>query len=414
MKIYLFCESFNLGGVQSFYLRLAKAYYGKFILVSLTNIYDIQFLNDLKRADISYLFASDLFTIPVKLKRATHLNLIPINRIKVLNNLPENVLNIHVSSLSGAVFASRLSKYKNVKLNIGIYNSLIFGWKGDYNSYYELLSSAILDGFFGKDSVLFTNEQSKKHYQKLLGKELNGKLMPVGVEECKKVLRFPKSNNTKKFTVVTVGRLIEYKTYNEHLINVLNKITKNNDHNIVLSIYGTGNYIHKLKALAKDANFEVEFHGNVNYSNLHKVFESADCFVGCGTTLVEAASYGLPCIIGIEGIKQPETYGFFSSTTGYSFHEPGLNYSLVSIESCLEKLLNHTPEECRLLSLEHVKRAADFSLDVSYEKMIENFERQDYLNISELQLNLPKLNISIVYEQIMSLIRPSSSYNNRY
>lgn len=414
MKIYLICESFKLGGVQSFYLRLAKTNLDEFVLVSLTDLYDEQFLHELEEAEVSYFFASKLFLLPLRLKRATHINIIPFNNNKMLNKFPDEELYVHVSSLSGAVFATRLSQYKKIKLNIGIYNSLIFGWKSGRSSYYEYLSSALLDDFFGKDSVLFTNEQSKSHYEKLLGKKLNGRLMPVGVEMPNTTFPLPKVKNSDKFTIITIGRLIEYKTYNKHLINVINKIVPKCKRTIELHIYGNGDYLKKLKVLASNSNFDIEFRGNIKYSNIGEAFKSADCFVGCGTTLIEAASYGLPCIIGIEGIEQPLTYGFFSSTKGLSFHEQGLDYSLLTIESCIEKLLTLPQENIDELSKKHIERASDFSLKSSYFELIENFECQDYYDSSTCKLEILKLNISILCEQLISLTNPSSAYNSRY
>jgi hypothetical protein len=79
----------------------------------------------------------------------------------------------------------------------------------------------------------------------------------------------------------------------------------------------------------------VTFFGKLEYKKMPSVLNDASLFIGSGTAIVEAAAAGVPCIIGIESIEQPQSYGFLTDTIGLSFQEKGLNYPLYTYEKIM-------------------------------------------------------------------------------
>ncbi|GAC29864.1 hypothetical protein GPAL_3013 [Glaciecola pallidula DSM 14239 = ACAM 615] len=183
--LFLVCESLKMGGVQSLYLRLALESSKPITIISLTESHDDAFIKSLHENDIPYFYYSDFSQWSIGTKRATMANSIPLSSRKVLLQFNTPVSYFHVSSLSGAVFVHRLSKLirnqSKVKLNVGIYHGLIFGWKSSFNTYYSRLSSEILKGFFGEFGVLFYNKVVQTSYEKKLGCALSGDIIPIGI-----------------------------------------------------------------------------------------------------------------------------------------------------------------------------------------------------------------------------------------
>jgi L-malate glycosyltransferase len=116
---------------------------------------------------------------------------------------------------------------------------------------------------------------------------------------------FKPLNNKKKnkvLTLISTGRLIERKGY-QYLIPALPK-------NVKLQLIGDGDYLFKLKKLAKDNNVDVEFIGSLNHSEIKKYLQTADIFVlpslneGMSNSILEAMACGLPIITTNTGGSQ--------------------------------------------------------------------------------------------------------------
>ena len=125
---------------------------------------------------------------------------------------------------------------------------------------------------------------------------------------------FPKPSPSKKekgrtLRILSVGRLHPRKGQ-DHLIRALGLIPRELKSGIELGIVGSGNkfgFGDRLKALAENADFKVEFHGDVCNDQLQSLYAQADLFAmtsvpyrnsveGFGLVYLEAAAYGLPII----------------------------------------------------------------------------------------------------------------------
>lgn len=99
--------------------------------------------------------------------------------------------------------------------------------------------------------------------------------------------------------------MVDFKTYNKHIINILDEIN-HLGYNLEYYIYGDGPERFFLEKLAKT---KIHFKGSIDLPN---ILNNAFLFVGSGTSIIEASAGGIPSIIGIESEDRPYTYGLFS------------------------------------------------------------------------------------------------------
>lgn len=112
-------------------------------------------------------------------------------------------------------------------------------------------------------------------------------------------------NNTKlsnSLKIIYVGRLSPEKGVKD-LLNSFSMVSSKK--NLFLEIVGSGPDEESLKTLSKELHIDnkVLFRGNIEYSNIWKVYESADIFVhpcrwpeAFGRTIIEAMACGLPVL----------------------------------------------------------------------------------------------------------------------
>ena len=413
---YLVCESLRMGGVQSLYLRLAQCMPEKVCLISLTELKDQEFLSELTKNGIDFIDASYFSCLGTSTKRATMVNFIPLSSYKVSSYFDQSECFFHVSRLSGAVVEHRLAKYfpseAKIKLNVGVYNDLVFGWKSSRNTYFSRLCKLILTGLFGKGGLLFYNEKSKSNMEALVGSSLEGDIIPIGIQPASRHVQLKRDKDF--FKIVTIGRLVKYKTYNLHLVELLNELV-NSYPEIMLDIYGYGQQEEDLRALVENngLNKHVSFKGIIEYSKIYDALENADCFVGCGTTLLEASSFGIPSIIGIENQADPLTYGFLTDTTGLAYHEQGLDYPLKPLKDCILELISSDESYLYKLSQAHMLRARDFSIDMSALVLKSNFSNVKDYRLNPANINVLRLQLSIIYEQVTAKLGFNEAYLNK-
>jgi 1,2-diacylglycerol 3-alpha-glucosyltransferase len=168
--------------------------------------------------------------------------------------------------------------------------------------------------------VVFFNEISRNNYAEFFSKDFSvSSIVPIGID-------LPSSEknafNCESFRIVSIGSLVDFKTYNEHIIRSLPSLIKSVPY-LHYDIYGTGPQENFLKDLATKLGVEgvVRFHGEIEYSRLPNALDNSALFVGSGTALIEAAAMGVPALIGIESIKTSDTYGFISDIDGFSYNE---------------------------------------------------------------------------------------------
>lgn len=121
----------------------------------------------------------------------------------------------------------------------------------------------------------------------------------------------------EKFTIVTVARFeFPFKGYVCGLIDTYKELKKTYA-NMELVIIGVGEdkkmVDEKLESLSGDVALDIHLAGYVEYGLLEKYMKDANLFVGMGTTVLDAAKYGVPGIVATVYQMGDYSSGFFAS-----------------------------------------------------------------------------------------------------
>jgi glycosyltransferase involved in cell wall biosynthesis len=132
------------------------------------------------------------------------------------------------------------------------------------------------------------------------------------------------SRASSRVKVLTVARLVPMKGYVEGLILVIARAVREDGLDIELQVVGAGPLMARLKwvALREGIASRVIFVGSVPYADLPPHYRDADIFVGMGTTVLEAASHGVPALIAEAYTMEFRSPGLFSEQGGFELGEP--------------------------------------------------------------------------------------------
>lgn len=361
-KILFVLGGLDMGGVETYVIRLAEELQKK------GNKIDILLLS--KKIDNNNLEKISHFANVYIINKFWFLSSTSwFNSFFLYDKLKGNRYDIvHVVDIAmlGFVFFNR----KNINfdyLSVGIYHSMETVWWRDKNTYFR---NKLLELFDRNISLtLFPNEETlniAKEYSKL--DHVNDfNILPLGINLAEYKDCTP---NKHSLRIISIGRLVDFKTYNENIISCLKKLRELAAFEYY--VYGEGPQKNKLKKMALEYGVSdyVHFMGEIKYCQLKDVLNKSFCFIGSGTTIIEASAAGIPSIVGIESIEQPLTCGFFSEIEGYSYNESSATSRRVSIESEICQLYKKEDGEYELLSLAHREKAKEFDICVTSEEFL--------------------------------------------
>ncbi|MFC5476146.1 glycosyltransferase family 4 protein [Paraherbaspirillum soli] len=262
-----------------------------------------------------------------------------------------------VDSLSLHFFVLNRNKFNFGKVTIGAYHEQEFFWWRNDNVLFreEQISIAKLNA----TSILFPNEIMRDHFA--LANNMTAEslpLLPLGVD----MPEYQIMANKRTLKIVSIGRLVDFKTYNEGVISVLPALRMIADFRY--EIYGSGPLEKKLKTMVSDLKLDgiVTFKGNVAPESLGNVLNEAFCFVGSGTTIITSASYGVPSIVGIESNLDTTCGGLFCDVPGYSYNESSCHDHKISIYDSIVDLHKKSDVEYQHVCELHIKKANEFNI----------------------------------------------------
>lgn len=301
--------------------------------------------------------------IPFKLY-STACIFVPFDSHKIKQMVEEYGCHIHVMGIFGLFSAMKIASCnKLVRISAGIYHLNEYFLRGKSNG----ISRKMIDLFkkLPKENVINFNDYGVKEYSKIMGLAyLEQNIVPIGI--------LPVDSNIAykpiEYKIVSVGNLVGFKKYNEHIIKLLPSLRI--DFPLVkYEIYGDGPERNKLSALADSLDLfdNVTFHGSIPYHEFRNVTSTASVFVGSGTAILEAAVLGIPSIVGIESIADPVTYGFIYECEGFSYNDHILSRQTVSIEAKLREVFEGTPRDVDLISTQCRNKANEFTIDQTLE-----------------------------------------------
>jgi 1,2-diacylglycerol 3-alpha-glucosyltransferase len=287
----------------------------------------------------------------------------PLSNKKVKDAFAGNIKSFHVLGIFGLILAKRLSKILgNVPLTIGVYHQNEFFYTQYSSNFNRWIFGALCETPW--QNMIFFNEANQRSYSDRFNKDfMKSMILPIGIE-LKDVGSSDCIANRSKFLIVSVGNLLEFKTYNKHVISCLPSL-RIKFPNVRYEIYGEGYEFSVLLQYAIDLGVQdlVKFCGYLDYSLFSQVVSRAHVFIGSGTALLESAALGVPSIIGVESIPTAETYGLISDISGYSYNEMGLSFPLVPIEDSIVRIFEMSSADFLRLSKRCVKKAREFNVE---------------------------------------------------
>jgi glycosyltransferase involved in cell wall biosynthesis len=328
-----------IGGIETFFLRMAKERHslGKhtsILLLSKPEDSNQEILNEIgKYAQV--LFPKDIF-INVPVLSIYFPLLIPIKKLSIKKKLAE-IDQVHVFDGMHALLGYRISSFlnKNLPITIGFYHYIRYLWGGNNVAFHEAKNREFIFKYLPKESLMLFNEGNRELYTKYKKMDFsNSNTFSMGVVDKKSI---EVSGEIKKpLRIVAVGRLVEFKTYNLYMIDVIKNLLEKGVE-IQFDIYGDGPYKETIVDIIKGNGVSEYAHlkGSLDYLKFDKTVAEYDLFIGSGTAIIQAAALGLPCIVGVENFIKPKSYGYFCDVSHFQYNRKGLDLPLFSVEEMI-------------------------------------------------------------------------------
>lgn len=330
----------SVGGIETFFVRMAKerkenGLSTSILLLSKPEASDKELLSEM-RQNAQVLFTSDLFSFPFIFSQRFPL-LAPVKK-QVLKDCFKHVDQVHVFDGMHALLGYRLSKLvdKNIPITIGFYHYIKYLWGGDRVANFERLNRKFVFDYLPQEALVMFSEGNRQLYIK--HKKMNfdkAQIFRLGVVDKKQVKLSGERNTPLK--IIAIGRLVEFKTYNFYMLDVLNSL-RQKGLPVQFDIYGDGPLKSQIQENIDklDLNDLVHLKGTLKYSLFDQVVSQYDLFIGSGTAIIQAASLGVPSIVGVENVIQAKTYGYFSDVHQYEYNLKGLDLPFISVEKMIE------------------------------------------------------------------------------
>jgi len=271
--------------------------------------------------------------------RAQLMTFAPVRWQALLDVLKPFGTSVHVMGVFGLLFASRLSRrFPEVCLTVGVYhqNEYLFEAQGTYfvRKFRQFFQTVPASQF------LFFNQANVENYSRFFGLDFSaGTVAPIGIDIASDLPEdLPVQVRGK---LVSVGNLVNFKTYNGHIIRIVAALAERYPE-LHYDIYGHGPEESELMDLAQSLGIgnRIHFLGSMAYADFSRNVAQGVLFIGSGTAVLEAAALQIPSMIGIESIKQPETYGFLSDIKGYAYNEYLPEVPRVAMQGLVERILS--------------------------------------------------------------------------
>ncbi|MBH0077827.1 hypothetical protein I6F48_20185 [Pseudoalteromonas sp. SWYJ118] len=354
--------SLGLGGIETFFMRIAKERFQlglttSILLMGNPDRNNSKLLMEVEKyAEVIY--PNQLFFNILGLARISPL-LLPIKRNR-LREVLEKTNQIHVYDGMHALLGYRLSRVMGKKLpvTIGFYHYIKYLWGGDRVAWHERVNRKFVFDYLPQQSLLFFSKGNRDLYIKHKKNNfVNANTFRLGVVDKKEVKISGKLN--KPLRIVAIGRLVEFKTYNFYMIDVVKSLVVKG-YKVQFDIYGDGPLRQQIQGKIEQLGMAefVHLNGTLDYSKFDETVMQYDLFIGSGTAIIQSSALGVPSIVGVENVIEPKSYGYFGNVSEYEYNLKGLNLPLLSVENLIEELINADEavrfnlKQCHLESVE--------------------------------------------------------------
>lgn len=385
--------SLALGGIETFFVRMARArakigLKTKILLLHNKGCSNSELLDEMEKyAEVYYL--ADFICLPNLISAFIPYHLLLLIPIRTeLRNIFDDVRQVHVSSGALGLFYLRVSALfeLNIPLTIGVYHSREFIWgAGGYLPFYERANRKLFSKCLSRKNLIFFNERLVSSYEDFFGHDMVGvNIFPLGVTSSNAHVDMGgrKKNRSKDLIIGSVGRLVDFKTYNLWMIDVVHDLVSRG-FPVRYVVYGDGplrpDMIKKIEAYGLLGR--IELRGELEYSKFAQAISEFDIFIGSGTAIVEAAGQGIPSLVGIESVEAPVTYGFLSEIPGFTYNEDNLYTKTLVVDKIFE-FINMDSCSRTKISYEHISKADIFSI----ETCAQNFHKINGVSLDSVTL----------------------------
>ena len=246
-----------------------------------------------------------------------------LKAFKIIARKPFDIIHSHGAFASFfGLFLSKFFQIPSVSTPHGLYDSA----KSNRILNYTLKLREII-GYQNTDAIIFLNENEKLKFKSRFSfsdKQVavidSGIVLPpVGIQ---------RKLDDKRFTVTFIGRLVEVKNVSS-IIDSLNFLPKNIKRKVYLEIVGDGYLFDDILLKAKNSILKNQIKLFGFDQNVQKYYLRSSLFIlpsnneGFPISLLEAMSYGVPCLINDFGVpfnrsllhimpnSNPKTIAFF-------------------------------------------------------------------------------------------------------
>ncbi len=399
----------TMNGGTTFLLRTSRELArrgGRATILLLTRRVDDALYRELE-AVATICCVEDFTTLPIRGLLATYA---PIDWPRLLAVLPPCTVPVHAMGVFGVWFAQRLCAADPGRLmSVGVYHQNEF--------IYRVPASRLTDGAqalfaaIPPENVVFFNTATRTHYEHFFARSYaSASIVPIGIELP------PQSapeDPPRDPLLISVGNLVDFKTYNAHVIRALPALLAS-VRGLRYAIIGRGPEDSALRALATSLGVadHVDFVGQVPYADIASHVRRATAFVGSGTALLEAAALGVPALIGIESLATPESYGFLSDIPDLSYNEHVEGRARVSYVNALSPVLTSSAARTRVGQACR-RKAEEFSVAATVSGMLDQVSRLRPLVAPRSLPSNVGTALSCVAVAIRDRLAPKSSFAQR-
>ena len=366
-----FAGSLGMHGGSTFLIRIAQQFHAqgrKIAIVVLSGDVDDGVFSTLKDFAEIVMLKSLVHPLFAGFGTSQVSIFLPCDRKRVAALLSKYGSVVHVMGIFGLVLAHRWSSIDSaLKITAGVYhqNEFLYESRGFFTREIRILFRSLR-----AENIIYFNEYNREKYSTFFNTDYaNAKVLPIGIT-------LPTLSHHRRVYIpglfVSVGNLVGFKRYNEHIINIVAELAPVFPE-IRYEIYGEGVNEPFLRALVQERGVEgfVTFKGKIPYAEFANVVERANAFIGSGTAVLEAAALGVPSIVGIESLSHASTYGFIQDVPGLSYNEIIPNRPLVSMLEIVQTLLQSPIETVEATGRASRKKSEEFSIERTVNGFVE-------------------------------------------
>ena len=404
MRVLLALGNLNIGGIQTYIVRLANklAVVHEVKILILSRKYSDDLLSQLAKS-IQVFFIGDFFVFhfPFLERKFSIAQFVPLRINSVKKDLQSDVVFSVDSDVN--IIALKIASMLDARLNIGAFHPREFTWHVNY--YFRRVQLELLEKLprnnisFMSLPVKIENNQS--------GIFTDCPVVKLGVDTAPYMSCNPIFLSDR---IVSVGRLVDFKTYNRVVIESIDSINKITGRCFEYHIYGSGPEEDYLKSISVSKSSKIHFHGNIEYGQMKYILNNSFCFVGVGTAAVEAAASGLPVIVGTDSSTSIECVNGFI----YDLPDGNLGESCSEGRSISNLVAELTSSEANYQEIARRSRQVsdEYDINIASEKYGTLFSTSCYFN----SLKFSKLGYLISYLSwiVINQLRFSDSRKTRY